>query len=329
MLQDLGFGSDSFLNSLVHLSPPQCPSPSDFDHMDMPGTSSLQSINAIPGFGQGQANDQDAYAADQPILAQGIHTSPENWLDSDRDTADRPLTSHGTSRSNDSNDLSTAGSSHYLSRSHTSELLNYFFAHLHPMLPTFHVASFKEEIASQGPGSEASPALLAVLTLASSQHFDCGLNTMASKFSARADRTISKAWSRHTVADLRLLQAMIWMAFQASLEGDFTKSWSRLSNAWTVASSLGFNHLDDLDLDPFIDSSSCRHSEEIRKTTWALVSLDRGLFCLSDRPLVVDDRQFTVSPPMKDSDFQQNSVQVSPKYTTNILLWSARYTNQP
>lgn len=195
------------------------------------------------------------------------------------------------------------------------DMVNSFFSAQHQLLPTVHRESFMARLSNDMTGQSSGPFLWVILALYCScnksdfmqEQYRIWMQTAHSKLELMSTTHVQN----HTT---NMLQASVWMVFDAYCRGDVTNAWLLLGRTAQLTSALGLDRIDSKHRTPRMESElKCRSDievEERRKCMWCLTLLDRVIVSVNGLALSVDDRYFHVDFPLPDKEFQEarNSV---------------------
>lgn len=196
------------------------------------------------------------------------------------------------------------------------DMVNCFFSAQHQLLPSVHRESFLARLSDNMFELSTGPFLWVILAL----HCSCN--------KSQSSQEQYRVWMHTAHAKLELmsttsvrdnttnmLQASIWMIFDAYCRGDATNAWLLLGRTAQVTSALGLDRIDSKHrtarLDTELKSRSDIEIEERRKCMWCLALLDRVIVSVNGLALSVDDRYFHVDFPLPDEEFQEARDSVS------------------
>lgn len=204
------------------------------------------------------------------------------------------------------------------------EMVNSFFSAQHHLLPTVHRESFMARLSNEMVGLSSGPFLWVILALYCScdksepmqAQYCSWIHTAHSKLEA-----ISTTYAGSNATNM--LQASVWMVFDAYCRGDVTNAWLLLGRTAQLASALGLDRIDSEQRTPRMkaDLKACSdiEVEERRKCMWCLTLLDRIMVSINGLALSIDDRYFHVDFPLPDAEFQEARNSVSCDYQLSVV----------
>lgn len=194
-------------------------------------------------------------------------------------------------------------------------MVNSFFSAQHQLLPSVHKESFMARLSNDMIGLSSGPFLWVILAL----YCSCNKSeSMQVRYRSWMQTAHSKlelmSTTRVRSNTTNMLQASVWMIFDAYCRGEATNAWLLLGRTAQLTSALGLDRIDSEHRTPRMESELKSRSdievEEHRKCMWCLALLDRVIVSVNGLALSVDDRYFHVDFPLPDEKFQEarNSV---------------------
>jgi hypothetical protein len=212
-------------------------------------------------------------------------------------------------------------------RERVLEMVNSFFSAQHQLLPSVHRESFMARLSSDMAGLSAAPFLWVILALYCSCNKSEAMQLQYRSWMQTAHSKLElMSTARVRSNTTNMLQASIWMVFDAYCRGDVTNAWLLLGRTAQLTSALGLHRIDSKRRTPRMEAElkSCSdiEVEERRKCMWCLALLDRVIVSVNGLALSVDDRYFHIDFPLPDDEFQdaRNSVSCDSKPRVSIRL---------
>lgn len=206
------------------------------------------------------------------------------------------------------------------SRERVLEMVNSFFSAQHLLLPSVHRETFMARLSSDVAGLSAAPFLWVILALYCSCNKSEPMQLQYRSWMQTAHSKLELiSTTRVRSNTTNMLQASVWMVFDAYCRGDVTNAWLLLGRTAQLTSALGLHRIDSrrrtLRMEAELKSRSDIEVEERRKCMWCLALLDRVIVSANGLALSVDDRYFHVDFPLPDDEFQdaRNSVSCDSK----------------
>jgi hypothetical protein len=213
------------------------------------------------------------------------------------------------------------------SRERVLEMVNSFFSAQHQLLPSVHRESFMARLSSDMAGLSAAPFLWVILALYCSCNKSEAMQLQYRSWMQTAHSKLElMSTARVRSNTTSMLQASIWMVFDAYCRGDVTNAWLLLGRTAQLTSALGLHRIDSKRRTPRMEAELKSRSdievEERRKCMWCLALLDRVIVSVNGLALSVDDRYFHIDFPLPDDEFQdaRNSVSCDSKPRGSIRL---------
>lgn len=201
------------------------------------------------------------------------------------------------------------------SRERVLDMVNSFFSAQHQLLPSVHRESFMTRLSKDMVGLSSGPFLWVILALYCSCNKSESMQAQYRTWMQTAHAKLElMSTTRVRTNTTNMLQASVWMVFDAYCRGDVTNAWLLLGRAAQLTSALGLDRIDSkrrtARMESELKSRSDIEVEERRKCMWCLALLDRLIVSVNGLALSMDDRYFHVDFPLPDEEFQeaQNSV---------------------
>ncbi|KAM3519355.1 hypothetical protein NHJ13051_007572 [Beauveria bassiana] len=201
------------------------------------------------------------------------------------------------------------------SKEHVLEMVNRFFSAQHHLLPSVHRASFIGKLSKDMTGLSAGPFLWVILALYCSCDKSEAMQRQYCRWMQIAHSKLEPISTTHVGSNTtNMLQASVWMVFDAYCRGEVTDAWLLLGRTAQLLSVLGLDRIDSKHRTPRmkaeLNSCSDIEVEERRKSIWCLAFLDRVIVSINGLALSIDDGYFHVDFPLPELEFQeaQNSL---------------------
>ena len=211
------------------------------------------------------------------------------------------------------------------------DMVESFFSAQHQLLPSVHMESFMARLSNDMIGLSSGPFLWVILALYCSCNKSESMQIQYRSWMQTAHlklELLSTARVRSNTTNM--LQASIWMVFDAYSRGDATNAWLLLGRTLQLTRALSLDRIDSKRRTPRMEcelkSRSDIEVEERRKCMWCLALLDRVIVSVTGLASSVDDRYFHVDFPLPDQKFQEARNSVS--YNSKPWCRNAKRGNQ-
>ncbi|KAM3453652.1 hypothetical protein NHJ6243_009082 [Beauveria neobassiana] len=201
------------------------------------------------------------------------------------------------------------------SKERVLEMVNSFFSAQHHLLPSVHRASFIARLSKDMTGLSSGSFLWVILALYCSRDKSEAMQRQYCRWMQIAHSKLEPISTTHVGSNTtNMLQASVWMVFDAYCRGEVTDAWLLLGRTAQLLSVLGLDRIDSKHRTPRmkaeLNSCSDIEVEERRKCIWCLALLDRVIVSINGLALSIDDRYFHVDFPLPELEFQaaQNSL---------------------
>lgn len=196
------------------------------------------------------------------------------------------------------------------------DMVNSFFSAQHQLLPSVHRESFMARLSNDMIGLSSGPLLWVIFALYCSCDKSESMQVQYRTWMQAAHSKLELMSTTHVQSNTtNMLQASIWMIFDAYCRGDITNAWLLLGRTAQLTSALGLDRIDSKHrtarMESELKSRSDIEVEERRKCMWCLTLLDRVIVSVNGLALSVDDRYFHVDFPLPDEEFQEARDSVS------------------
>ncbi|ROT39561.1 hypothetical protein SODALDRAFT_132559 [Sodiomyces alkalinus F11] len=196
------------------------------------------------------------------------------------------------------------------SQERVMHMVNSFFSAQHHLLPSVHRESFMARLSNDMASLSSGPFLWVILALYCSCDKSESMQLQYRNWMQTAHSKLELMSTTHVRSNTNnMLQASIWMVFDAYCRGDVTNAWLLLGRTAQLASALGLHRIDSKHRTPRMEvelkSRSDIEVEECRKCMWCLMLLDRVIVSINGLALSVDDRYFHVDFPLPELEFQE------------------------
>ncbi|KAL2752850.1 hypothetical protein ACRALDRAFT_1065865 [Sodiomyces alcalophilus JCM 7366] len=196
------------------------------------------------------------------------------------------------------------------SRERVLDMVNSFFSAQHQLLPSVHQESFMARLSNDMVGLSSGPFLWVILALYCSCDKSDSMQVQYRTWMQTAHSKLELMSTTHVQSNTtNMLQASIWMIFDAYCRGDVTNAWLLLGRTAQLTSALGLDRIDSKHRTPRMEAELRSRSdievEERRKCMWCLTLLDRVIVSVNGLALSVDDRYFHVDFPLPEEEFQE------------------------
>ncbi|KAJ8112441.1 hypothetical protein OPT61_g5187 [Boeremia exigua] len=190
------------------------------------------------------------------------------------------------------------------------EMVSSFFSAQHRLLPSVHMDSFMAKLSDDMISLSSGPFLWVIIALYCSCDKSEPMQAQYCSWMKMAHEKLElMSTARVQSNTTNMLQASIWMVFDAYCRGDVTNAWLLLGRTAQLTSALGLNRIDSKRRTPRmeyeVNSRSAIELEECRKCIWCLGLLDCVIASVNGLALSVDDRYFHVDFPLPDDEFQK------------------------
>ncbi|KAF1738189.1 hypothetical protein CRV24_000111 [Beauveria bassiana] len=196
------------------------------------------------------------------------------------------------------------------SKERVLEMVNSFFSAQHHLLPSVHRASFVARLSKDMTGLSSGPFLWVILALYCSCDKSEAMQRQYCRWMQIAHSKLEPISTTHVGSNTtNMLQASVWMVFDAYCRGEVTDAWLLLGRTAQLLSVLGLDRIDSKHRTPRmkaeLNSCSDIEVEERRKCIWCLALLDRVIVSINGLALSIDDRFFHVDFPLPELEFQE------------------------